>query len=602
MSFSFMKHSLKNHPRASGIFSAALALFLAAGCGRGTAPALPQETPPAEEAQAQTEAGEQAPAAVSQMDLINGALSPAYPQDDYRTTYEVFVYSFADSSGDGIGDLKGLTKALDYIGDGDPETSDDLDCSQIWITPVFPSPTYHKYDAADYMDIDPDFGTLEDFDALLGACHERGIRLIMDLAVNHTSVQHPWFREAAEYLRALPEGEEPVYEDCPFVWYYNFTREPYTGCSPLEGSSWYYEARFWEGMPDLNLSTPDVREKLSEVMGFWLERGVDGFRLDALTSYYTDNIDGSIDFLTWLVDTVKGIKPEATLVGECWAAQDLYARYYDSGIDSLFDFAFSGADGLIANVVKGSRSASAFGRALEEEEALYASHNPSYVNAPFYTNHDMARSAGYYAYDDGSRTKLAGGLNLLMTGNAFIYYGEELGMKGSGKDENKRAPMYWVTKGEESSGTEEEGSLSALMTAGPPDMDKVDMKFEGFDRQKEDPYSVFAYYRNAVLLRNAFPVIARGKTSVVDEMTGDSICAFTRTAEDKDNPQEDSPESVLVVINTSDQARTLSLSGEGEAFHTLSGVLTVSGEEVILEGKSLTLPPFGIAVLTEGGD
>jgi hypothetical protein len=175
-------------------------------------------------------------------------------------------------------------------------------------------------------------------------------------------------------------------------------------------------------------------------------------------------------------------------------------------------------------------------------------------------------------------------------------------MKGSGKDENKRAPMYWATKGEESSGTEEEGSLSALMTAGPPDMDKVDMKFEGFDRQKEDPYSVFAYYRNAVLLRNAFPVIARGKTSVVDEMTGDSICAFTRTAEDKDNPQEDSPESVLVVINTSDQARTLSLSGEGEAFHTLSGVLTVSGEEVILEGKSLTLPPFGIAILTGGGD
>jgi hypothetical protein len=171
-------------------------------------------------------------------------------------------------------------------------------------------------------------------------------------------------------------------------------------------------------------------------------------------------------------------------------------------------------------------------------------------------------------------------------------------MKGSGKDENKRAPMYWATKGEESSGTEEEGSLSALMTAGPPDMDKVDMKFDGFDRQKDDPYSIFNYFRNAVLLRNAFPVIAGGKTSVVDEMTGDSVCAFLRTGDGEEN----SPESVLIVINTSDQAQRESLSKEGEAFDTLSGVLTVSEEEVLFDGKDLTLPPFGIAVLTEGGD
>ena len=548
-----------------------LALLLTAGCGKtGTGPA--------------------SSAPLSQMEKVNGALSPAYPKDDYRTSYEVFVYSFADSDGDGIGDLKGLTDALDYIGDGDPKTSDDLDCSQIWITPVFPSPTYHKYDAADYMDIDPAFGSLSDFDSLISACHERGIRLIMDLAINHTSVDHPWFREAAAYLKALPAGQDPVYEACPYVWYYNFTREPYEGCAALAGTDWYYEARFWEGMPDLNLSTPAVKEELASVMRFWLERGVDGFRLDALTSYYTDNIDGSIDFLTWLVDTVKGIKAEATLVGECWAAQDLYARYYDSGIDSLFDFAFSGADGLIAGVVKGSRKASAFGRALEEEEALYASHNPAFVNAPFYTNHDMARSAGYYAYDDGARTKLSGALNLLMTGNAFIYYGEELGMKGSGKDENKRAPMYWVTKGEEAAGSKEEGILSERMTAGPPDMDKVDMKFEGFDRQKEDPYSIFHYYRNAILLRNAFPVIARGRTGVVDEMTGDGTCAFLRTAEGL--------ESVLIVINSTEEAQTLSLSGEGAGFENLSGVLTVSEEEVRLEDGQLILPPFGIALLT----
>ena len=551
-----------------------LAAFLAAGCQRQGA--------------AENKEGE----ALSQMDRVNGQLEASYPEGDARTSYEVFVYSFADSNGDGIGDLRGLTEALDYIGDGDPAAGQDLDCSQIWITPVFPSPTYHKYDAQDYMDIDPQFGTLEDFDALVNACHARGIRLILDLALNHTSVEHPWFKEAASYLKALPSDRDPVYEECPYVWYYNFTKEPYQGCAPLEDTGWYYEARFWEGMPDLNLSTPAVKDALSEVMRFWLERGADGFRLDALTSYYTDNIEGSIDFLSWVVDTVKGIKPEATLVGECWASQDLYARYYDSGIDSLFDFAFSGADGLIANVVKGSRKASAFGQALEEEEALYASHNPSYVNAPFYTNHDMARSAGYYAYDDGARTKLSGGLNLLMTGSVYVYYGEELGMKGSGKDENKRAPMYWATKGEDPASSEEAGILSGRMTAGPPDMDSFDMKFEGYDRQKEDPYSVFNYYRNAIRLRNAFPVIAQGKTSVVKEMTGDSICAFLRT--------QDRMESVLAVINTSDQPQTLSLAGEGKAFDSLSGVLTVSEEEVLLEGKELTLPPFGTALLTQG--
>jgi glycosidase len=162
----------------------------------------------------------------------------------------------------------------------------------------------------------------------------------------------------------------------------------------------------------------------------------------------------------------------------------------------------------------------------------------------------------------------------------------------SGKDENKRAPMYWITKGEDPASSGEAGILSGRMTAGPPDMDSFDMKFEGYDRQKEDPYSVFNYYRNAIRLRNAFPVIAQGKTSVVKEMTGDSICAFLRRG--------DRMESVLVVINTSDQPQTLSLAGEGEAFDSLSGVLAVSEEEVLLEGKELTLPPFGTALLTQG--
>ena len=177
-----------------------------------------------------------------------------------RTTYEVFVYSFCDSDGDGIGDLPGLLSKLDYINDGDPTGGEDRGMTGLWLMPVFPSNTYHKYDVTDFVGIDPSYGTLEDMDALIAACHERGMTVILDLAVNHTSTAHPWFQEAARYLRSLPSGQAAVKEECPYVWYYQFAREQYEGYVPLPDSEWYYEARFWSEMPDLNLTTPEVRQ------------------------------------------------------------------------------------------------------------------------------------------------------------------------------------------------------------------------------------------------------------------------------------------------------------------------------------------------------
>ena len=381
----------------------------------------------------------------SQMGLINNELAEVIPDDNYRTTDEVFVYSFADSDGDGIGDLNGLYDNLGYINDGQPSSGVDLSAGEIWLMPIFPSPTYHKYDTTNYMDIDPAYGTLEDFDKLLNECHARGINVILDLALNHTSTEHPWFLAAKEYLKNLPAGKDPVKDECPYVWYYTFSREQYPGFVPMDGT-WYYEARFWEGMPDLNLSTPEVRNELSTIMKFWLDRGVDGFRLDAVTSYYTDNPDGNMEFMKWVADTVHGINPKAYLVAEAWTDQSSYASYYSTGVNSFFDFAYSGADGIIAQTVRGNMSAKSFAESLANEENLYSSVNEHFINAPFYTNHDMPRSAGYYGDDDGPRTKLAGALNLLMTGNAFVYYGEELGMTGSGKDPNYRAPMYWISE------------------------------------------------------------------------------------------------------------------------------------------------------------
>ena len=500
------------------------------------------------------------------------------PEDFYRTTYEVLVYSFCDSNGDGIGDLPGLLSKLDYINDGNPENGEDLGMTGLWLMPVFPSPTYHKYDATDYMSIDPSYGTLEDLDNLVAACHERGMTLILDLAVNHTSTAHPWFQKAAEYLRALPSGQDAVKEECPYVWYYQFAREQYDGYVPLPDSEWYYEARFWSEMPDLNLTTPEVRQELQAVIDFWLDRGVDGFRLDAVTSYYTDNREAGIEFTQWFTETAKAYDPSAYVVGEAWTDQNSYAEYYRSGIDSVFDFAFAGRDGQIARVVRDEESLAGYVQAMAQEEALYTSLNLASVNAPFYSNHDLDRGSEYYEGDDGRRAKLAEALNLLMTGNAFIYYGEELGMKGSGKDENKRAPMYWS-----------DDPQTVGMCQGPAGMDGINMVYGPLDKQKEDPRSIFSYVREAVRIRESLPVIARGRTVEIPELSEDRFCGFYRASEDW--------EDVLVLINTGDTAVTRQLPGEAASYRDLCGELYVGDERALIGEGEVTVPSGGIIFL-----
>lgn len=196
------------------------------------------------------------------------------PDDNYRTWYEIFVYSFCDSDGDGIGDLKGVTSKLDYL--------QELGVNGIWLMPIHPSPTYHKYDVTDYYAIDPQYGTMEDFEELMEQCRERDIRVILDLVLNHTSSEHPWFRAACD---ALASGNP---ENCPYVDYYFFDQEPKTAdYYPVEGTSWQYEGKFWSGMPDLNLENPALQEEIERIMAFWMDKGVSGFRLDAAKEFFS---------------------------------------------------------------------------------------------------------------------------------------------------------------------------------------------------------------------------------------------------------------------------------------------------------------------------
>ena len=180
------------------------------------------------------------------------------PDDNYRTWYEIFVYSFCDSNGDGIGDLQGVISKLDYL--------QELGITGIWFMPIHPSQSYHKYDVADYYDIDPDYGTMQDMEQLLAECETRGIKVITDLVLNHTGDDHPWFLSAVEYLKSLPAGAEPDAEQCKYVDYYYFSREQGAGYQSIAGSEWFYEGKFSPDMPDLNLANENVRAEIKDIM------------------------------------------------------------------------------------------------------------------------------------------------------------------------------------------------------------------------------------------------------------------------------------------------------------------------------------------------
>lgn len=504
--------------------------------------------------------------------------------DKYRTFYEVFVYSFYDSDGDGIGDLKGLTEKLDYINDGDDSTDTDLGCNGIWLMPIMPAESYHKYDVTDYMQIDKQFGTMEDFDAFMAACEERDIHVLIDLVLNHTSSKHPWFLQAVSYLQGLGE-EEPSVEACPYFDYYHFAKEKKSGTwYQVPGTDWYYEAPFWSEMPDLNLYNEAVRAEIEDITQFWLNKGVAGFRLDAAKEYVSDNTTANVEILTWFSEMVKKQKEDAYIVTEVWTDGDTYAKYYASGIDSSFAFDFASQTGIIAGTLNGSggNTAVTFGHDLEAVAGRLSAYNPNYIDAPFYTNHDMGRSAGYYSGEGSEeKTKLAQAMNLFMSGNAFLYYGEELGMKGAGKDENKRAPMQW------SKNPSAEG-----MCAGPPYMENVKMKFDSLEEQEKDKNSIYSYVKEVIRIRNTFPEIARGVTDYLEEFSDEQVCVLKKTYEGKE---------VLLVYNLSPEEAELKTTGltvNGAELGSLKAkAVLLTGNKDIKEKKDkVILPPYSVVI------
>ena len=243
------------------------------------------------------------------------------------TFYEIFVRSFKDSNGDGIGDFKGITSQLDYLNDGDPNSHSDLGISGIWLMPIMPSPSYHGYDVIDYMSVNPQYGTMADFKELVQECHKRGIRVIIDFVINHTSSENPWFKQAV----AGNKGFENWY-----VWSDSQPRES----GPWGENVWhkasngrYYYGVFTADMPDLNYRNPMVTQMMEMVTKYWLEDvGLDGFRVDAARYLFEDGVSkqDTKDTIEWFQNWrsyLKPINPQAFTVGEVWAETYVQKKY-----------------------------------------------------------------------------------------------------------------------------------------------------------------------------------------------------------------------------------------------------------------------------------
>ena len=476
--------------------------------------------------------------------------------DHYENWYEIFVYSYQDSDGDGIGDLKGLQSRLDYV--------EDMGYTGIWLMPIMPSPSYHKYDVTDYYAIDRQYGTLEDFRELLSDCHNRGIKLIIDMPINHSSSQHPWFVEACEAVKA---GQDHSYRD-----YYCFSQKAGQKQVAVGDSGWYYEEQFsGGGMPDLNLDSEAVRAEIRKIFDFWLnDVGVDGFRLDAVTSYYAADTQRNVAFLAWLKQMTVEVKPGAFLVGEAWTGLTTIAEYYESGLDSFFLFPASQAEGPIAkSILARSKPANPYLNAIAQyQEAL-----GDVIWAPFLGNHDTGRAVGsLQARQAPQRAKFAEGLLNMMGGATFTYYGEEIGMVGSGDDPNKRLAMYWN---------------DSDMTQQPPGVTKLEYAYPCVDDQLADENSLLNYCKKLNHLKLQVPAIARGRN---ETLHNDGTVAVMK--------REWMGERCWIVINFSGKtAQEYELAQGGLS---LAGVLDATEERtqvtVLQEKVHMTLAPYGIAV------
>lgn len=426
--------------------------------------------------------------------------------------YEIFVRSYYDTNNDGVGDFNGVTQKLDYL--------QSLGINAIWLMPIHPSPSYHGYDVINYYAVNPDYGTMDDFKNLLAEAHKRDIHIIIDLVLNHTSSQHPWFKSANSDTNS------------PYRDYYLWSEEP-KGSGWYQGNQGYYFGLFWSGMPDLNYNNPAVTKDMLKVTDFWLNKiSVDGFRVDAAKHLIEDgdkreNTPATHDWYKGFYTAYKAQKPQAYTVGEVFGAgSSIIKSYTGDQLDQIFNFEMS--SGFVNSSNGGANSG------INSAVKFSLQDMPDFNFATFLTNHDQTRAMSVF-YGNVNKAKLASFLMLTSPGTPFIYYGEEIGMQGQKPDEDLRLPMQW------SSDEYARFSMTIPWRALAKDYEQVNVAL-----QSGDSNSLLEHYRSLIALRNSHASLRTGEVFLL-ETNNRGIYAAVRV---------DHSETILVLVNLTDEAVT----------------------------------------------
>ena len=472
--------------------------------------------------------------------------------------YQIFVGSFSDSNGDGTGDLRGIINRMDYLNDGKPDSGVSLGIEGIWLSPIFVSPTYHKYDTSDYYKIDPKFGTMEDLQELIKLCHERGVKVILDLVINHTATGHAWFKAFTEAHRSGNTADK--YYD-----YYSWASAPTAGATwrNISGSADYYECNFSGEMPELNYDNEEVRQEMVALAKFYLDMGVDGFRFDAAKYIYYGQESRNVEFWNWYMAELRKIKTDLYSVAEVWDSDSITIPYFSS--TNCFNFSMAQVEGKIAQTAKAG-DVNVLTAYMADYIAQIKAQNPDALPVTFIANHDMDRAAGFLTVASG-QAKMAANLSILMPGTSFVYYGEEIGLKGSrggaNTDANRRLSMFW---GDGDTVKDPVGSTydSARTNGSVAD-------------QKPNGDSLYNHYKKLIMIRKANPEIACGTYQPLT-VSGSKAGGFLSTYEGK---------TVAVLHNTSMSAVQIDLATITDV--QLAQIVAVIGAGAKLEGTVLTI-------------
>ncbi len=495
--------------------------------------------------------------------------------------YEIFPRSFADSNGDGIGDINGMTNKLDYL--------QDLGIKGVWLMPIMPSPSYHKYDVTDYYAIHPDYGTMEDFKKFVDEAHKRDIKVVIDMIINHTSNNHPWFTDSKS-------GADAKYRDY-YVWAddeeiekFSSIEKAATGDSynitqwhKAEGNAEKFYGFFTGMMPDLNFDNPEVRREVIAISEFWLkEVNVDGFRLDAARHIYEDSrVKDNENWWKEYRAALQQDKPDVYLVGEVWEKTEIIAPFLH-GLPALFNFDLSFS---MLECIKRGKSVSAFisehAWDIDEKvsfesgylknQSVYQNETSDYQDAIFLSNHDQNRILSALE-GNIEKGKLAASLLLTMPGTPYIYYGEEIGMLGEKPDPNIREPFLW-----------DEVHKDHIRTNWIEPEFTTDETVIPLSKQINDNNSILNHYKSLIHLRNSSAALTYGDFSPALYGNTDLISFYRK----KDGDQ------VLVIHNLSGQRVTVQLKKDDEKFDYV--LFSTYGEKTV--NDSFDLEPYSSIIL-----